>query len=156
MPYGGMGMPYGGMGSPTGAMEIVFHTCGYHQCPDLEDPIIHEIDCCSMEAPSELCELMTGQAPEFKQRLFSDPQNAMILEEETRKLELTLRRWRGGPCAVIIFCTLGVHRSVATAEVLAERLGVMEVNHMTMEKNFADFRERRMMERMGIRPSKRR
>ncbi|MCJ1251670.1 hypothetical protein MMC30_008905 [Trapelia coarctata] len=167
--YGGMDMGYGGMGGlydqmdmghgemdgPDEGMEITFYTCGANHRPrrgDLPEPIICEIDCREMEAPPELCEYMTGQRPQFKQRFFNDLHNIDILREQMRRLERKLRRWRGGPCAVVVFCNTGVHRSVATAEALAERVGAMGVVHLNMEAKFAEYSERKRLERMGLHP----
>ena len=160
MPYGGgTEIPYEGMDGLSNEMEVLFYTCGYAQRPrarDLDEPIILEIDCREMRAPPEVCEHMTGQHPVFKQRFFSNPHNADILEEQLQRLHRTLRRWRGGPCAVVVFCAMGVHRSVATAEVLAQSVGASEPEHVTMEEGFARYRERKRLERMGLFPRRRR
>ena len=138
---------------------ITFYTCGANHRPrrgDLPCPIIYEIDCREMVPPPELCEYMTGQHPQFKRRFFRNPHNIGILRKQIRRLVRELHRWRGSPCAVVVFCEMGVHRSVAIAEELAEIAGVKEVVHLDMEKNFAEYSERMRLERMGLRAPRRR
>ncbi|MCJ1403365.1 hypothetical protein MMC11_006588 [Xylographa trunciseda] len=138
------------MSTITPSLSLTIFSCARSSLPNLDTPDYH-IDCSHLRPPSaQLRKAMNGTDAPFRRAFFSDAEAHDALDLHLADLFASLQHLRrtqgGGLLTIMVYCLLGVHRSVAMAETLGKRArhwpGVnVVVSHLDLHRNWARYQK---------------
>ncbi|MCJ1433363.1 hypothetical protein MMC27_002723 [Xylographa pallens] len=133
------------MDPPGPTIRLTILTCGVRTLRTLP-PVDFRINCTRLRPPArEHLHSMNGTSAAFRAAFFADPDARDALARHTSALHAELRalkhRRGEGAATLVVYCVMGVHRSVSMAEVLGARArawrGVgVRVEHLDLERNW--------------------
>ncbi|MCJ1381117.1 hypothetical protein MMC17_004226 [Xylographa soralifera] len=130
-------------------INLTIFTCGKDNLDYFPD-WYPRFDCTHLRPPpAEFCDCMDGTSEQFREAFFSDrrARDALVSYEADLRDRLRKVRDKGGEMLkVVVYCQLGVHRSVSMAEMLAKKARKWRpvkvcLEHRDLETGWEEYRK---------------